>query len=526
MSGTDLDRRLLALGEAAELARGRLDDVHVQAAQAVVDRAGTRLGLGLETTVVALAGPTGAGKSSLFNAIAGQELVTAGVRRPTTSTVTAAVWGRVKPELLDWLEAARRHVVDDGAQEAGAVVLLDLPDYDSVEAANRLEMERVIELVDLLVWVTDPQKYADAALHDRYLKRLSGHGDAMLMVLNQSDRLDDRGVAACRTDLRRLLAEDGLPDLPVLPVSAMTRDGVPELRDEVRRRVDRRTAAAARLTADVRTAAAPLSSGCEGRARGIPGGARRDLVDALAAAAGVPTVVGAVAATHQRNGRLAAGWPYARWLARFRPDPLKRLRLLDRPDAQLRTSIPRASSVQVAQAASAARTLAAESADGLADPWPGLVRRAAGSREEEVPSRLDRAVAGTEVQPRAPRWWGAAAAAQTALALVAAAGALWLVALAVLGYLRLDDVVPTPDVGPFALPTLLLLAGLVGGLLLALFARTFNRAGAARRARRAARALADAVEAVADELVVTPVAAELEARERLCAAVEQARRSR
>ena len=58
-----------------------------------MQRAGVRLGLGVETTVVALAGPTGAGKSSLFNAIAGEELVTAGVRRPTTSSVTVSTMG-------------------------------------------------------------------------------------------------------------------------------------------------------------------------------------------------------------------------------------------------------------------------------------------------------------------------------------------------------------------------------------------------------------------------------------------------
>ena len=76
-----LDRRLAALAEAAELAEGRLD---TSEAQALVRRAGERLGHGLEATVVALAGPTGAGKSTLFNALAGGELVEAGVRRPTT----------------------------------------------------------------------------------------------------------------------------------------------------------------------------------------------------------------------------------------------------------------------------------------------------------------------------------------------------------------------------------------------------------------------------------------------------------
>ena len=54
-----LERRLAALGEAVEIAEGRLD---VAQARAVVDRAGARIGHGLEATVVALAGPTGAGK--------------------------------------------------------------------------------------------------------------------------------------------------------------------------------------------------------------------------------------------------------------------------------------------------------------------------------------------------------------------------------------------------------------------------------------------------------------------------------
>ncbi|HEX8101986.1 MAG TPA: GTPase, partial [Solirubrobacteraceae bacterium] len=180
----DLDARLEALARAADLAEGRLDDEAVGAARAVVARAGARLGLGVETTVVALAGPTGAGKSSLFNALTGAELARVAVRRPTTSSVAAAVRGDVDPALLEWLGVGTRHVLD-GAGGGPATVLLDLPDYDSVREAHRLEAERVIELVDLLVWVVDPQKYADAALHDGYLRRLSGHRNSMVVVLNQ-----------------------------------------------------------------------------------------------------------------------------------------------------------------------------------------------------------------------------------------------------------------------------------------------------------------------------------------------------
>ena len=72
---SELDRRLEALAEAVELADGRLDAERVQAARAVVERAGKRLGLGVDETVIALAGPTGAGKSTVFNSLAGEDVV-------------------------------------------------------------------------------------------------------------------------------------------------------------------------------------------------------------------------------------------------------------------------------------------------------------------------------------------------------------------------------------------------------------------------------------------------------------------
>src|SRR5699024_9889339 len=99
----NLDARLAALGEAADLAEGRLDDKAVERAHAVVAQAGERLGFGLESTVVALAGPTGAGKSRLFNALAEGGLAAGGRRRPTTSVGQAAVWGDGADPLLDWL---------------------------------------------------------------------------------------------------------------------------------------------------------------------------------------------------------------------------------------------------------------------------------------------------------------------------------------------------------------------------------------------------------------------------------------
>src|SRR3712207_7864458 len=111
------------------------------------------------------------------------------------------------------------------------LVLLDLPDHDSVRLEHRLEVDRLVQLVDVLVWVLGPEKYADAAVHERYLVPLAGHAGVLLVVLNQVDRLDAAAARACLTDLRGLLDREGLADTPLLAVSARAGTGLGELRE-------------------------------------------------------------------------------------------------------------------------------------------------------------------------------------------------------------------------------------------------------------------------------------------------------
>ena len=520
-----LDQRLAALGEAADLAEGRLDEEAVERARAVVARAGERLGLGLESTVVALAGPTGAGKSQLFNALAGEALAAVGRRRPTTSAGQAAVWGDGADPLLDWLEIPRRHRL--AADGLDGLVLLDLPDFDSVEAAHRLEVDRVVGLADLVAWVVEPQKYADAALHERYLRPLASHGEAMAIVLNQADLLSSQDVDAWRADVARLLAADGVRDAPLVVVSAETGQGLDDLRGLLAERVRARDAAVARLAADVDDAVEAFDDACaDTGAAGIQREDRRRLTAALEDAAGVPAVLRAVEASHRRRGALATGWPLIRWAGRLRPDPLKRLRLPETPREETRTSLPRPTDVQTAQVATAARRLADRAAEGLGDPWPRLVRDAATERDAEVAERLDRAVAGADLSVSRPRWWSAASFLQRVFALALLAGGLWLLVLALLGWLHVDEVVPLPEAYGIPIPTWLLLGGALAGIALAFALRLANGVGARRRARSAARSLRSRVEDVGQELVVGPVEAELDVQRRLCEVVALGRRRR
>jgi energy-coupling factor transporter ATP-binding protein EcfA2 len=227
-------------------------------ADAVLKRAGERLRLSGSHTVIALAGGTGSGKSTLFNALSGATFSPPGVTRPTTRHVHACVWGiQGAGPLLDWLNVQRRHryarasVLDSGESDLDGLLLLDLPDHDSVVTASMAAVDRLAKLADMVIWVLDPQKYADAAVHNRYLIPLAGHASVFTVVLNQIDTLPPEQIRDCELDLRRLLDAEGLTDTPVLPVSARTGEGLGDLRALLIQTVRRNRAVTDRIAADI-----------------------------------------------------------------------------------------------------------------------------------------------------------------------------------------------------------------------------------------------------------------------------------
>jgi GTP-binding protein EngB required for normal cell division len=227
-------------------------------AETLLRRSGERMRMSASHTVVALAGGTGSGKSSLFNALAGASFSPAGVMRPTTKHSHACVWGMEgAAPLLDWLSVQRRHryarasALDEGEASLTGLLLLDLPDHDSVVTGSAAMVDRLVKLVDMLVWVLDPLKYADAAVHRRYLVPLAGHAAVILVVLNQVDTLSPDQAADCEADLRRLLDAEGLTETSVLVTSALTGAGLDELRLSLASTVAARRASIDRITADI-----------------------------------------------------------------------------------------------------------------------------------------------------------------------------------------------------------------------------------------------------------------------------------
>jgi hypothetical protein len=143
----------------------------------------------------------------------------ASVRRPTTSEPVAWVPADerdVLAPLLDWLGV--QDVREHRAHELGPVAILDLPDMDSVAVEHKARVEAILPRVDAVAWVTDPEKYHDAALHDDFLRTWLPRLARQAMIVNKADRLHPEDGRRIRRDLEDDLSDWRLSDDPPVPV--------------------------------------------------------------------------------------------------------------------------------------------------------------------------------------------------------------------------------------------------------------------------------------------------------------------
>lgn len=530
MADSGLAPRLAALTEAVEACEGRLDESALADAKRVSQRATQRLELSGDHTVVALGGATGSGKSTLFNALTGTQLAQTGVRRPTTSTAMAAGWGSELPhKLLDWLDVPRRHLIPSGSSGLENLVLIDLPDHDSTEVSHRLTVDRLVPLVDMLVWVVDPQKYADAALHDTYLKPLAPYASSMVVVLNQADRLWGDELDRCLSDLRKLLDSEGLRATPILAVSALEGTNVKALRDLIASVVADKKAALVRTATDVRVAADGLAKALNaGKPRlKVGDGDRGALIAAMADMAGAGVVAESAEKSWRRKGTIATGWPFVAWLQALRPDPLRSLRITKGENDQTlgevaRTSIPPASASQKAAVDTALRTLVNHSSEGLPRGWADAIKTAARGNEKLVADKFDEAIATAGIGEAGHRtWWTIVTLFQWLLMIAVIGGVVWWLINPVLVLVGLP-MLPGVSLRGVPVSWLLIIGGILGGLLLGLISRAFVDAGASRRARRVRELVTQRVGSVADTEIIAPIQAELDRYRRAVDAVKRA----
>ena len=589
-----LPDRLAALATLADIAQDRsgpggFSPELVTEAESLLARAGERLRLSAAHTVVTLAGGTGSGKSSLFNALAGANFSPAAVTRPATRNAHACVWGmQGAAPLLDWLGVERRYryarasALDAGESALNGLLLLDLPDHDSVAAGAATAVDRLISLADLMVWVLDPQKYADAAVHNRFLSKMARHASVTTVVLNQSDLLTPQQAHDCEEDLRRLLDSEGHGEARVLLVSALTGNGLPELRQILADAVSARQTAADRIAADIDSiigrfdryatdpaavarraaeittfdpAPAPGAPGAgddaaaadarppwEDAALGLPGEgapARTALdsvpaapalavADALAHAAGLSAVTDALEDVREIHAAKYLSWPFAR-VAGWLPgrDPVRSVRL-SRASADARVAVAAGADAQQSEIDSAITVFADAISDGLPEPWPRTVRTAARSRAADIGSALTAAISeSVPSASRIPAWWRLVCAWQWLLVALVAAGIGWIGVLVVVGAFHAMGQHPPELIGSVGLipwVAAMVVAFLLLGWLTATGSQNAVTLAFDREREQIAAAMRARIDAVARDLVVIPAGTELMEYARFCTELTAATR--
>ena len=575
-------RSVASLKEAISYGEGRVPETVLLDAAETLERLSQRRELSTEHTVIGFFGATGSGKSTLFNAIAGQNIALSAPTRPTTSTVQAAIWeAEGSEELLDWLGIDKRVYPQtqalaaegntaEGSEVAGGVaapntvtepapglfnrirravggrgemrtrtgglILLDMPDFDSVTTTNRDLAARMMRYVDVLVWVVDPQKYADAVIHRDFMVPLAASGAQALCVLNQADKLAPAEVPAVLASLTRLLQAEGteahLLAAPIA-VSARTGEGVDVLRDLLAQVATAKSLSLQRTDAQLHATASQLRTYAGGEGAVLAGAyaldAEQKLVKACYASSHAEQVLQAATASYRRAAGQRTGWILTRWMSRLKADPLRRLHLGQQDETKstskaeksagmlgsdsenapelVASSLPTLSAAQKAGMANAVRQYSKQMANRIDEPWKRSMKEAALSREAELPELLERDMVRIDYglgRTRAP--WVIFNALQWIALLSALAGVAWLTLISGMAYLQIQlPPAPTPEGSPVPLPTLLLLLGVLLGIASAGVGRLLTAMGSRYYARKLRGRLQAGVEKAVQSCVVAPV---------------------
>ena len=575
-------RSVASLKEAIGYGEGRVPETVLLDAAETLERLSQRRELSTEHTVIGFFGATGSGKSTLFNAIAGQNIALSAPTRPTTSTVQAAIWeAEGSEELLDWLGidkrvypqtqalaaegdategneagggAAAPNAVTEPAPglfnrirravggrgemrtRTGGLILLDMPDFDSVTTTNRDLAARMMRYVDVLVWVVDPQKYADAVIHRDFMVPLAASGAQALCVLNQADKLAPAEVPAVLASLTRLLQAEGteahLLAAPIA-VSARTGEGVDVLRDLLAQVAAAKSLSLQRTDAQLHATASQLRTYAGGEGTVLAGAyaldAEQKLVKACYASSQAEQVLEAATASYRRTAGQHTGWILTRWMSRLKADPLRRLHLGQQDETKstskaeksagmlgsdsenapelVASSLPPLSAAQKAGMANAVRQYSKQMAARIDEPWKRSMKEAALSREAELPELLERDMVRIDYglgRTRAP--WVIFNALQWIALMSALVGVGWLTLISGMAYLQIQlPPAPTPEGSPVPLPTLLLLLGVLLGIASAGVGRLLTAMGSRYYARKLRGRLQTGVEKAVQSCVVAPV---------------------
>lgn len=512
----DLSIDSAGLSEVLTLAAEDLSAELRDSSSMVLERIYARDSMDPLTIVAAFVGATGSGKSSLFNALMGQRLARTDVVRPTTRVALAAVSQKSVAgahgengahDLLNWLGVNQRVAMPDSARMGASTVLIDVPDIDSVDSANSDLAARLAARVDLLVWVVDPQKYADDVIHSQWIRPMASRAQAMLVVLNQVDRLDAVERATIVDSLRGLLVKDGIEEPVVLLTSALSQEGIAELGVQISILASRlRHHAVNRHAAlrDLRDAVRAELGVEEWKPSTCVTDVSETIANVIADSPQVQGVVNTVQMAYHHRRIRACGWLPFQLFRRFHPDPLGRLHLGGGGSDSI-SHVDLDGLMGPAGVSVALHRAARDLTQGRPERWGlrlgDIIRAQSSSLTQEV----QRGIARTDLSMgRQPRWWAAMNIFQSMLWLCSLAGATWLGGVFVANtYLFISFELPMW--GQIPVPTALLIGGVLGTMCIGMACAILGAFGAHRHGKLARRALRQSVALVVDEHLLVPL---------------------
>jgi hypothetical protein len=123
-------------------------------------------------------------------------------------------------------------------------------------------VDALLPQVDVVAWVTDPEKYRDASLHHGYVAPLASYQEQFLFVLNQIDRLGGEEIRAIEADLRQALGQDGIgtPEIVLTAADPVAGPplGVESFLESLDAALDRRQAVTRKALADLAEVASAM----------------------------------------------------------------------------------------------------------------------------------------------------------------------------------------------------------------------------------------------------------------------------
>lgn len=431
----------------------------------------------LDWTLVVLVGSSGTGKSSLLNCLTGKRTTPVGNIRPTTTEIrgftkdpegardfgdylgiplVSPVPDTTEPHLPDNLvvvEAPDRRLLTD-----------DCPDLVGT-------VENLLDAADLIVWVTEPQKYADVDFLQDLQRWADSHSS--LVVLTHTDMLATDALEEVKTDLQRIITTRGL-ELRLLTTSIYQDASLSEFRQTVQmasappesdyramqtklRKIAKRINSEAQLGREIDSPAARLET---------------EFCDAITQACGKANVEQQLHHDYLSGSRPLVVPAPVTWLAGLKPNHQK-------------TSFtPHLAGVLEVQ--KAAKSYAQQTAPGFPRIWQSFLMRRAGRHSETLVSALNLATTSWDV-PRVKRqlWWRLWWLLQWLCNVLAVIGFVWLLIwlVCLLGGVTLPGAIGPVPLAPLAFIVGILLAVLcaVGGMKLsAARARKHGETGAAK----------------------------------------------